>query len=70
MRKEVINKAFHMGYKAFPTLPCVPHKNNEFMKMVPNFLFSDEEGRKLKEKMYKQYIKGWAKAFIEKVWKD
>lgn len=68
MKKELINKAYDMGYEAFPSFPSTPRKNSDFMRIVSNCSFSDEKGGRLRAKMYKEYIKGWVRAFLDKVW--
>lgn len=65
MRKEIIQKAYQMGYEAFPRLPSPPFLNVEFMKILPKCHFSDMKGCKLRATMYKEYIKGWVRAHLD-----
>jgi len=61
--KDLVKKAYEMGYKAFPHMRCIPSKNEEFVKLIPSSC-------NYKSKLYKEYIKGWVKAFIDKIFKD
>ena len=60
MRKELKQKAFEMGYKAFPKLNVSPSLNHEFLKEIPSCC-------KLREELFKKYINGWVRAFIDKI---
>ncbi len=66
--KNLIEQSFRMGYEACPELNSSPYMNVEFIKTIPNCVFGDEKGTKLRIKMYKAYIKGWTQAHLDKVW--
>lgn len=63
MRKELIAKAYKMGYEAFPRFKCMPYHNPDFKAILRN-------NCKLNMEMHKQYIKGWVRAFFEFVMKE
>jgi hypothetical protein len=63
--KELIDQAYKMGLESFPIYKNAPALNPEFMKTVPNCNFGDEEGCKLRIRMYKAYTKGWTESFTK-----
>lgn len=63
--KELIEKAFEYGSQAFGKFICTPAVNAEFMEIVPNCSFGDDAGCKLREKLYKSYIRGWTTAHLK-----
>ena len=57
--QDLINKAYEMGCKSTGIESSAPHANKEFMDIVPNCEFGDNDGVKLKVAMFKAYINGW-----------
>ncbi len=65
--QHLLELSHKMGYEAFPSLRSAPYLNEEFMEIVPNCEFGDDKGCKLRTKMYRNYIKGWVKGHLDKV---
>lgn len=63
MRKELIQKAYQMGYESFPRFRSLPRQNPNFKTILPK----DSD---LTFRMHKEYIKGWVRAFLECLKKD
>lgn len=64
--KTLINQAYKMGKEGFGKYGCAPCLNIEFMKTIPNCVFGDDKGCKLRTKIYKSYIKGWTEESLKK----
>lgn len=63
--KDLLEKAESYGLMGFNEgLKLAPAANAEFMKIVPNCSFDDDNGVKLRVKMYKSYIKGYMNAML------
>lgn len=60
--KQKIKDAYEAGKAAYGFKGSAPHDNKEFMATVPNCTFSDTLGVKVRQEMYKAYIKGWTDA--------
>lgn len=68
MEKELIKKAYDMGYESFPKFNSAPYDNKNFIDSLPKCQFGDTEGVKLRIRMYKSYIKGWTQAHLDQEW--
>ena len=63
--RNLIEMAYDAGKKSFPKYKNAPYLNPEFMSLIPNCVFGDDRGCKLRSKMYKEYIKGWTHSHIK-----